>query len=244
MKDKKYREYVLGFIAILMLWYLASLIVKLPIVPSPFRVIEELFSLPFHRLGIHVLYSVLRIIEGLAISFVLGTSLGFLMGYFPLADRILSPLVYFSYPVPKIALLPVVMLLMGLGEGAKVTMIVLIVVFQILVASRDAVREIPKEAYYSLHSLGASSLQIFMEIVWPASLAKILTSMRVALGTAISVLFFTETYGTEYGLGYFIMDAWMRVNYLEMYCGILLLSIVGVLLFILVDAAQKRLVRW
>lgn len=244
MKDKKYREYVLGFIAIIMLWYLASLIVRLPIVPSPFRVIEELFSLPFHRLGIHVLYSVLRIVEGLAISFVLGTSLGFLMGYFPLADRILSPLVYFSYPVPKIALLPVVMLLMGLGEGAKVTMIVLIVVFQILVASRDAVREIPKEAYYSLHSLGASSLQIFMEIVWPASLARILTSMRVALGTAISVLFFTETYGTEYGLGYFIMDAWMRVNYLEMYCGILLLSIVGVLLFILVDGVQKRLVRW
>lgn len=244
MKDKKYREYVLGFIAIIMLWYVASLIVRLPIVPSPFRVIEELFYLPFHRLGIHVLYSVLRIVEGLAISFVLGTSLGFLMGYFPLADRILSPLVYFSYPVPKIALLPVVMLLMGLGEGAKVTMIVLIVVFQILVASRDAVREIPKEAYYSLHSLGASSLQIFMEIVWPASLARILTSMRVALGTAISVLFFTETYGTEYGLGYFIMDAWMRVNYLEMYCGILLLSIVGVLLFILVDGVQKRLVRW
>jgi NitT/TauT family transport system permease protein len=68
--------------------------------------------------------------------------------------------------------------------------------------------------------------------------------MRVGLGTAISVLFFTETFGTEYGIGYFIMDAWMRVNYLEMYSGIVMLSIIGFAVFSTIDVAEHILCRW
>ncbi|MBQ2010045.1 MAG: ABC transporter permease subunit, partial [Selenomonadaceae bacterium] len=143
----------------------------------------------------------------------------------------LSPLVYLTYPVPKIALLPILMLLFGVGESSKITMIFLIIVFQVVVAVRDGIRAIPKETLYPLYSLGATFRDIFFEVLWPASLPKFITAVRVALATAISVLFFTETFGTKYGMGYFIMDAWLRVNYLEMYSGNVVLSHIGLIMF-------------
>jgi len=64
------------------------------------------------------------------------------------------------------------------------------------------------------------------------------------MATAISVLFFTETFGTQYGIGCYIMDAWLRVNYLDMYAGIVVLSTMGLMLFILLDFAERRLCAW
>lgn len=71
-----------------------------------------------------------------------------------------------------------------------------------------------------------------------------MTAIRVAMATAVSVLFFTETFGTKYGMGYFIMDAWLRVNYLEMYAGIVVLSVIGLLLFIVIDGLEHYFCRW
>ena len=81
-------------------------------------------------------------------------------------------------------------------------------------------------------------------MLWPASLPKFITAVRVALATAISVLFFTETFGTQYGMGYFIMDAWLRVNYLEMYSGIVVLSLIGLLLFTIIDVIEHYSCQW
>ena len=166
------------------------------------------------------------------------------MGYFPQIDRYLSPIVYLTYPIPKIALLPILMLLAGLGESSKLLMIFLIVVFQVMISVRDGIHEIPKEIFEPLVSLGASFADVFREVLWPASLPKFLTALRVAMATAISVLFFTETFGTQYGMGYFIMDAWLRVNYLDMYAGIITLSGIGLLLFGIMDLIEYKTCRW
>ena len=109
---------------------------------------------------------------------------------------------------------------------------------------RDAVAAIPAETYAPLYVLGASFVQIVRHIIVPASLPKFITAVRVAMATAISVLFFTETFGTQYGIGYYIMDAWLRVNYLDMYAGIVVLSTMGLLLFALLDWAERRLCAW
>ena len=75
-------------------------------------------------------------------------------------------------------------------------------------------------------------------------MTKLSTAVRVAMATAVSVLFFTETFGTQYGMGYYIMDAWLRVNYLEMYAGILVLSVMGLLLFGIIDCFEHVACRW
>jgi len=190
------------------------------------------------------LYSLWRIAAGLFLAVLIGLPLGVIMGYFPKWDRFLSPLRYLTYPIPKIALMPILMLLFGIGEFAKILMIFLIIVFQVIVAIRDNIRSIPKETYYPLYSLGASFSAVFFEVLWPASMPKFITAIRVAMATAISVLFFTETFGTQYGMGYFIMDAWLRVNYLEMYSGIIVLSLMGLFLFAFIDWIEKRLCHW
>lgn len=245
MKNKRsYISFVYGLIVILILWKLLSLILNLPIVPSPETVFYVLRDIFLSKILVHAAYSIRRVFAGIILSTVLGMPLGLLMGYYRWWDRLLSPVIYFIYPIPKIALLPVVMLLFGLGEVSKVIMIMLIVSSQVIVSSRDAVIKIPRETYYSLYSLGAKPYQIFKKVIIPAVLPELITSIRVALGTAISILFFTETFGTEYGMGYFIMDSWMRVNYPEMYSGIIVLSIMGFGLFALVDFLEKRLCPW
>lgn len=233
-----------AFLTIILLWQLFSIVAKVPFIPSPFLVLKTAASIFKSKILMHSLYSLFRIFAGIFLSMAIGIPVGLAMGYFKRLDNILSPFIYFIYPIPKIALLPIVMLIFGIGEASKIIMIMLIVLFQVIVAARDAVNDISKETYYSYKSLGASRKYIFMDIVLPASIAELLTSMRVGLGTAISVLFFTETFGTKYGMGYFIMDSWMRVNYLEMYSGIVVLSIMGFLLFMLVDKLEKAVCRW
>jgi ABC-type nitrate/sulfonate/bicarbonate transport system permease component len=201
LSKEKWQGALYSFIVVIVLWGAMAWILNLPIVPSPYRVFINIIEIFKSKIEIHVMYSLGRILAGIAISILVGVPLGYLMGYYNRIDKILSPLVYFTYPVPKLALLPVVMLLFGLGEISKLIMIVLIIVFQIIIASRDAVKGIPAETFRSLRSLGASKLQYITEIILPASLPEVLTSTRLALGTAVSILFFTETFGTEYGMG-------------------------------------------
>lgn len=240
----KWQGALYSFVLVIIVWQAVAMLLKMPIIPTPVAVFKDILQIFQSRMEIHLLYSLGRIIAGIVISILLGVSLGLLMGYFAKADKILSPLVYFTYPVPKIALLPIVMLLFGLGEASKLIMIVLIIVFQIIITARDAVKNIPQEIFRSLQSLGAGRRQIFSEIIIPASLPEVITATRLALGTAVSILFFTETFGTEYGMGYFIMDAWMRVNYLDMYAGIVMLSILGFCLFSALDVAEKYFCSW
>ncbi|WP_425474354.1 ABC transporter permease [Sporomusa termitida] len=226
------------------MWQVVSLAVQLPIIPSPGKVVGNLAAIFMSHIAIHGLYSLWRILAGVFLAVLVGIPLGLCMGYFPGWDRLLSPIVYLTYPIPKIALLPVVMLLFGLGELAKILMIFLIIVFQVIIAVRDGVKGIPKETYYPLYSLGAGFMDVFREILIPASMPKFLTSLRVAMATAVSVLFFTETFGTQYGMGFFIMDAWLRVNYLEMYSGIVVLSSIGLVLFGTIDYLERKKCSW
>ncbi|HCF49012.1 MAG TPA: ABC transporter permease [Syntrophomonas sp.] len=241
---EKWRGALSGGLILMLAWYLLALMVDLPIIPSPVDVFIQIGEIFRTKMAIHVVYSLSRILEGMAISILIGVPLGFLMGYFDKWDRIFSPLMYFAYPIPKIALLPIIMVLFGLGEASKIIMIVLIIIFQIIITARDAVKDIPAQTFYSLQSLGAGRLQIFTEIVAPAALPEVLTATRLALGTAISILFFTETFGTQYGMGFFIMDSWLRVNYLDMYAGIVVLSFIGFCLFVSIDYLERKICSW
>ena len=241
---EKWQGALYSIIVVVILWWAVAWLIKRPIVPYPWAVAVDIKDIFTAKMKLHALYSLQRILAGITFSILAGVPLGYLMGYYQRIDRILSPLVYFTYPVPKLALLPVVMLLFGLGETSKLIMIILIVIFQIVITSRDAVKNIPVETFRFLRSLGASKLQYLSQIIIPASLPEVLTATRLALGTAVSILFFTETFGTEHGMGYFIMDAWMRVNYLDMYAGIVVLSFIGFCIFAAIDVLEGYICRW
>ena len=244
MSRISFRMFALGICLCLALWAGMAYLLQMPVIPSPVQVFLRLAAKFPETIAVHAGYSLMRIVLGLFAAVAVGYPIGVLMGYFPRVNRLLAPLLYLTYPVPKIALLPVVMLLFGVGEWSKLILVFLIIVFQVVVAVRDAVAAIPSETYAPLRVLGASFVQIVRHIIVPASLPKFITAVRVAMATAISVLFFTETFGTQYGIGYYIMDAWLRVNYLDMYAGIVVLSAMGLLLFVLLDWTERRLCAW
>ena len=237
-------SYLLGAALLLILWEAVALLMQRPIVPTPELVFAKMAHVFAGSIAVHAAWSLWRIAAGLALAVLAGFPLGVVMGYFPKADRYLAPLVYLTYPIPKIALLPILMVLAGVGDLSKIVMIFLIIVFQVVIAVRDGIRAIPAEAYYPLYSLGASFWQVLRYVIFPATLPNFITAVRVAMATAISVLFFTETFGTQYGMGFYIMDAWLRVNYLEMYAGIVVLSFLGLFLFSFIDFVEGRVCRW
>ena len=241
---EKTRLFLQGFIMINVLWYLLAIIVDTHVLPTPIEVYLNLNNLYDSRLHIHILISLYRVIYGVGISLLLGVSTGLLMAYSKTWNKVLNPLVYFTYPVPKTALLPVAMLLFGLGDTSKVIVIVLILVFQVIIAVRDAVLNIPADTYNPIRSLGASRLQIFRYITLPAILPAMLTNLRLSIGTALSILFFAEGYGTQFGIGYYILDAWTRIDYIGMYTGIVSISLFGFVLFVLIDILEETVCKW
>lgn len=248
MRIKERYRTSLGFacavVFLLGIWLIASVWVQKTVLPSPVTVFEKLPLLFSKGMLQHVTASLYRIAVGMGAAVLLGFLLGLLMGSLPQWQSFFSPLIYLTYPIPKMALLPIVMLLGGLGDLSKIIMIILIVTPQVLVAVRDAVLEIPAYYYDVYRCIGAQKIKLFYKITLPACLPAVFSTSRVSLGTAISILFFTENYGTEYGMGYFIMDAWMRMDYPAMYGGILLLSLLGLILFVLLDVLAAGMMRW
>ncbi|MBU3190420.1 ABC transporter permease [Clostridium bowmanii] len=244
LKENKIVNFIIAFIIVFVLWQIGAIIINNPLFPPPYAIIINIFITFRSDIAIHVVYSFNRIIVGLLFTLAIGIPVGILMGYFKKIDLIFSPIIYFNYPVPKIALLPIVMLIFGLGDLTKIVMIFLITFFPVVVNIRDEVKNIPEEVFYPMYSLGATNFQIIKEIIFPGILKAVLTSLRIGIGTAISVLFFTENFGTEYGMGYFIMDSWMRINYIQMYSGIIILSIIGLFLFIITDILEGIFCPW
>lgn len=235
---------VYGLLILFVLWEALHLGIQSTIIPEPYMVIKRFISLLSGTLTAHMLASLVRIIGAIVISIIAGVALGLFTGVNDKADKLISPIIYVLYPIPKIAFLPVFMILFGLGNTSKILIVTAIIIFQIIVTTRDGVREIPKGMFYSARSLGMNKIELYRHLIIPAVMPKIITSLRISIGTSIAVLFFSENYATRYGIGYFIMNCWTFINYVDMYAGILGLSLLGYALFKVVDYAEAKLCRW
>ncbi|MDC7240553.1 MAG: ABC transporter permease [Spirochaetales bacterium] len=228
-----------------LIWWILSFTLNKPFLPGPLEVFVVMVTrfregvLPPH-LGI----SLVRVLAALVFSFIPALILGILAGRNPLTDRLMSPAVYLLFPIPKVALLPIILLFMGLGDGSKIFFVALIVFFQFYLNIRDEAAGISRQYFDSLTTLGGGKLDELRHIVLPALMPRIFSSLRMTLGTAIAVLFLAETFATRTGIGWFIMDAWSRIAYADMYAGILSLSLAGLVLFLILDLFEGRVCRW
>ncbi|AFQ44105.1 ABC transporter permease [Desulfosporosinus meridiei] len=236
--------YLGAIVFLLALWQYAAWSLQTPLLPTPQAAIAATIRLFDADLGKHFWVSTYRVVLSTLTAFLIGLPLGIIMGYEGRIDRFLAPLVYITYPIPKIVFLPLILLFLGLGDGSKIFLITFIVFFQILVTTRDAVRKVQSETISSLRSLGGNRFQVYRYVLLPASLPDVFTSLRLSMGTAIAVLFFAESFATTEGLGYFIMDSWSRAAPDEMFAGIIMMALLGVGLFIVVDFFDNIFCRW
>ncbi len=232
--------------ALVAVWALAAVLLGNPILPAPWAVAQA-FAREWSggNLWEHVLYSAYRVVLSIIIAVVLAAPAGMAVGQAPLIDRIASPLIYLVYPVPKIVLLPIIMLFLGVGEASKIFIISLILYFQILVLTRDAAYAVRPELILSVRSLGARRRHLLRHVYFPAVLPSILSALRITSGTAIAVLFFTETFATHNGLGYFIIvQSWSLVDYPAMYAGIVAMAALGLALYAFIELLDRRFCAW
>jgi NitT/TauT family transport system permease protein len=242
----RWRQILFGLILTLLLWQLAAWALQRSILPPPGPVLvvlgQELVS---GELGRHFLVSTGRVVASILLSLILAVPAGLALGQSRTLSRIFSPLVYIAYPMPKVVLMPIFLLLLGIGDASKIALITVILFFQILVVVRDEALAIRPELLMSLRSLGAGRLALLRFVYIPAVLPAMLTSLRLSVGTAVAVLFLAESFATTDGLGYFIMvESWSRVAYVQMYAGVVAMSLLGLALYYLTDWIERRLAPW
>lgn len=241
---EKYFKTIYASFIVLIMWYALHVALNSPVIPSPIETIKNFIIIFPKILAPHLLVSLWRITIAVLVSLILGIIIGVWIGMSKKVDDFASPIIYILYPLPKIAFLPVLMILLGLGDLPKIILIIIIIIFQIILAARDGVREISKELFLSVKSLDLTKAQVYRHLILPAILPKIFTALRVSIGVSIAVLFFAENFATTYGIGYFIMNSWSMVNYLEMFSGILSLGLLGFLLFKIIDIGEDKLCKW
>jgi len=237
-------RYAVTGLMLLALWWLVAVLVDHSALPKPVPALNSFLQEMRQGLLLHTGVSLYRVLVSLFLSLLLGVPLGLILGRNRRLDSYLAPAIYLTYPIPKVVFMPVLFVLLGIGDVSKIALITLIVFFQILVTTRDAARHLEEEYVLSVRSLGAGTWELYVHVYFPGCLPEILTSLRLGLGTAMAVLFLTETYATRQGIGYFIMDSLSKMAYADMFAGIIAMGLMGFALYLLIDLAEKRICRW
>ncbi|HNT78618.1 MAG TPA: ABC transporter permease subunit [Anaerolineae bacterium] len=236
------RDVWLALLALLGAWQTAALLAQRAILPAPIVVLPVLARELPRELGLHLCVSAYRVLTSIALAIALAAPLGLLLGQSRRLNRLVAPALYVLYPIPKVVLAPIVLLLLGVGDLAKIALITLILFFQVLVLVRDAAAAIRPELLLSVRSLGAGRRALFRFVYLPAGIPAVLTAVRQSIGTAMAVLYVAESFATNYGLGYYIyLQGSTLIDYPRMYAGVLAMALLGLGLYFGVDALERRL---
>lgn len=227
------------------LWKLAAVAMGGVILPHPEEALRVFFfAMTTQLFWEHFGVSAYRAVTAMGLAWIVAFPLGLVMGSVKRVDDLLAPFIFLTYPVPKIVLLPIFLLLLGLGDAAKIAMIALILGYQILVTTRDGVKSVHPKYFDSVRSLGGKPWDVLREVLLPAALPHGFTALRLGTGVSVAVLFFVESFATQRGLGYMIMDAWGAMDYLTMFTGILGMSMMGAALYEIANLLERKACRW
>jgi ABC-type nitrate/sulfonate/bicarbonate transport system permease component len=233
--------------AVLLVWELAaqSGTIGRIVCPSLLAIARELgsFLIRSDRL-VEAWLSLYRALAGFALAALVGVPLGLALGRSRRAARIVDPLLSATYPVPKIALFPVLVFALGIGSLSKITLVLLECLYPIVINAAQGARAVNRVLVWSSHNMGASRLQILGKIVLPAAAPSIFTGFRVALPVALVVVIITEMIGSADGLGYFVMAALADLRTDRLLAAVVVTAALGWALDWLVVAARGQLVFW
>lgn len=235
----------MAILFLLLLWQLCSMAINKPFLPTPYASVVSLAeSIADGTVLNDFAVSTMRIVISLLISLLIGVPLGIIIGTNKNINRFLSPVIYVLYPLPKVVFLPIIVVLLGIGNLPKIVLIVLVIVFQIIVTTSDSAKSISNASLQSIKSLNANKLQIYRHLVFPYCLPSIYSALRISIGIAVAILFFAETFASTDGLGYFIMDSMQRRSYDLMYAGIIAMAFLGVILYEITALLERITCKW
>lgn len=222
-----------------------------------FGVVDEVFLPPFSvvvqafaeltangQLGEHVSASLTRSLAGFSIALVAAVPLGIAIAWYQPVSDFLNPILELFRNTAALALLPVFVLILGIGETSKIALISFAAFFPILLNTITGVRTVDPLLVKSAVSLGFSPLRLFQKVILPAAVPSIFTGIRMAAASSILVLIAAEMVGARAGLGYLITAAQQNFQIPQMYAGIVAISLIGLGFNFALVALERRLSRW
>jgi len=188
--------------------------------------------------------SLQRVLTGFFLAFITAVPVGFLMGWYPIVRNLVEPWIQFFRTIPPIALIPLVILAMGLGENSKYTIIFLAAFMVMVVTIYQGVREVDKTYIKAAYTFGARDHNLFFDIVIPSAFPFILVGARLGMASSLTTLIAAEMTGTIFGLGARIQGAQQFMQTSVVLLGIVTIGIIGYILDKLILLAEKKLTKW
>jgi NitT/TauT family transport system permease protein len=192
----------------------------------------------------HVEASLVRSLSGFALAIVVAIPLGLVIGWYKQVAAVLNPLLEVFRNTAALALLPVFVLILGLGETSKIAIIFYACAWPILLNTISGVRTVDPLLIKSARSLGLGPLRLFQKVVLPAAVPTIFTGIRLAGAFSILILIAAEMVGAKAGLGYLINYAQYNFAVPDMYAGIITISAIGLVVNQLLVAIERRFSTW
>ena len=213
--------------------------------PSPASICIALWQLVISGdLWRHLSISLERIGVGWIIGTVLGLGIGVAMGLFSSARAVGMPLVSALYPVPKIALLPLLILWLGIGETPKIVTIASGAFFPTIIATLSGVDSVPRNLIRMAQSFNLPMRSIVWKIILPSALPGILAGFRISVSVALILVVSAEMIGAQYGIGAFLLTAGNLMQSDDLMAGVVILSILGLVIGYLLSTIERIFLRW
>lgn len=232
----------LGFLV----WVLLSQIKEVGVIlVSPFKIYKTLMAeAASSRLYVNVTASLFRVLSGFALAFLAAVPVAFLMGWYKLIRGLVEPWIQFFRTIPPIALIPLVIVAQGIGEGAKITVIFICTFLVMVITIFQGVCSIDTTMLKAARVLGANDRNIFFNVVVPASTPYIMVALRLGISTGMTTLVAAEMTGATKGLGNMIQEAGLYFRMDLVILGILIIGIIGFILDKLLLFLEKKITGW
>lgn len=223
--------------------------VKPLFLPSPLAVLRTFVSVATDgfagaTLWLHTWISFLRVFGAFALACLIGIPMGLAMGMNRVARGIFDPPIEFYRPIPPLAYLPLMIIWFGIGDLSKVLLIFLSILAPLALGTRAGVRSAAIEQIHAAYSLGATRWQVLLQVILPAAMPEILTSMRIGIGFGWTTLVAAEMVAATHGLGYMVLTASQFLQTATVIMGIVIIAIIAYAFDMLMRWFERRLVPW
>jgi NitT/TauT family transport system permease protein len=233
--------------AVLALWQLAGSAgwVNPLFLPPPSAILLAMWKLAASgALWQHLSWSVMRIGAGWIIGTAAGVLVGFAIGLSTLARGVGITFVSALFPIPKIALLPLLILWMGIGEEPKIATIALGVFFSTAISVYSGVDAVPRNLIRMAQSFNVPFHAIVRRVIWPGALPSILAGFRITASVALLLVVSAEMIGAQFGIGAFVLQAGNLMQTDQLLAGVVILSLFGLAVGKLISLLEARLLHW
>jgi NitT/TauT family transport system permease protein len=234
-------------LTVLLLWETASRLgfISPLLAPAPSAIVGALaWQFGSGSIGLHLASTLYRVLSGISIGGSAGLVAGLLMGTSRRLRDVADPFVSAIHPIPKIAILPVLMAVLGIGDASRIAVISLAVFFPMMINTMNGVKQISRTHLDVARNYGATGFRLFRRVILPASLPMILSGLRIGVNLALLITISVEIAGATRGLGALIWNSWEVMRIDVVYASLIVIMLLGISFNVALRIMSEHMVPW